>query len=248
MLRIALIDIETAPNLGWVWGMWEQNVIQFEKSWYMLSFSYKWLGEKRATTHALPDYPGYERAPENDKALVKELWAVLNEADIVIAHNGDKFDLKKSNARFIAHGLNPPSPYKSIDTLKIARRHFKFDSNKLDNLGAYLGVGRKVLHTGVRLWFGCMRGEPRSWRLMRRYNAGDVQLLERVYLKLRPWATGHPNLNNYTRAGACPTCQSSHTQRRGFYATKTGQRPRIQCMDCGAWSHGDPFKRVPTKH
>lgn len=244
-MKIALLDIETAPNLGWVWGMWEQNVIDFKKSWYMLSFSVKWLGDKRGKTYALPDFgPQYNKDPECDKALVKELWKVLDEADIVIAHNGDAFDIKKSNARFIAHNLPPPRPFKTIDTLKIARRHFKFDSNKLDNLGQYLGVGRKMPHTGKHLWLGCMRGEPRAWRMMRRYNAADVELLERVYLRLRPWATTHPNLNNYTRACGCPTCQSKNIHKRGFQVTRRGKYPRLHCQDCGAWSRGDPYERV----
>src|SRR5262245_17881686 len=108
-MRIALIDIETAPNLAWVWGMWEQNVIDVKKSWYMLSFSMKWLGDKRGKTYALPDWPSrYGKDPEDDELLIRELWKVLDEADFVIAHNGDAFDIKKSNARFIAHGLKPP--------------------------------------------------------------------------------------------------------------------------------------------
>src|SRR6266487_356449 len=191
--RILLFDIETAPSLGWVWEKWETNVLAFKTQWYILSFAYKWLGEKRIHTHALPDFTIFTKDREDDSGLVRELWSLLDRADIVVGHNGDRFDLRKSNARFIVHGLAPPSPYKSIDTLKIARRHFNFTSNRLDDLGQYLSVGRKLAHTGVHLWLGCMRGDEKSWTMMRRYNAQDVALLERVYLKLRPWATGHPN-------------------------------------------------------
>jgi hypothetical protein len=235
-----LFDIETAPNLGYVWGMWEQNVIDFSKHWYMLSFAYKWLGEKKIHTHALPDYSThYKRDGECDAKLAADLWKVFDEADVVIAHNGDRFDIRKANARFVTHGLAPPSPYKSVDTLKLARKHFKFDSNKLDDLGGYLGVGRKLPHTGKHLWLNCMRGDEKSWRLMRRYNAHDVALLENIYLKLRPWATIHPNLTHYSRRPGCPTCQSENTQRRGRVVTRTGYRNRFQCMDCGAWGVGD---------
>src|ERR1019366_3081154 len=119
-------------------------------------FAVKWSHEKQVRTYALPDYPGYKRDKESDKALVKELWRMMNDADIIIAHNGDGFDIKKSNARFIIHGLLPPATYKTIDTLKIARRHFKFGSNKLNDLGVTLGLGKKLPHTGAHLWFGCM--------------------------------------------------------------------------------------------
>lgn len=236
--RIALIDIENAPNTSYTWGKWEQNVIEFEEHWYILSFSVKWLDKKKITTHALPDFQGYEKHKNNDKALVKELWKVFDEADIIIAHNGDRFDIKKANARFAAYDFKPPSPYKSIDTLKVARKHFKFESNKLDDLGQYLNVGRKLPHTGKHLWLGCMRGDEKSWRTMRRYNAQDVALLERVYLRLRPWMTTHPNLNSYTKRITCPKCQSPHVQQRGWNVTATGKRARIHCQSCGGWSSG----------
>lgn len=216
--------------------MWEENVIEVEQDWYMLSFGYKWLGERKVHTHALPDFRGYKSNKENDRHLLHKLWEVLDAADIVVAHNGDRFDIRKTNARFIAHGLTPPSPYKTLDTLKLARRHFKFDSNKLDELGKYLGVGRKLPHTGKHLWLGCMRGDLKSWAMMRRYNAHDVELLERVYLRLRPWATSHPQLTHYSRAEACPTCESGNIQYRGFTFSRTGSRQRVRCLDCGAWS------------
>jgi uncharacterized protein YprB with RNaseH-like and TPR domain len=152
--KIAFIDIETAPSLGWVWGKWEQNVIDFKRDWYMLSYAVKWVGSKKVETRGLIDYPSYKKDMENDKQLVEDLWNVFNEADILIGHNGDAFDIRKANSRFLTHGLMPPAPYKTVDTLKIARRAFKFDSNKLDDLGRYLGLGRKLPHTGFNLWRG----------------------------------------------------------------------------------------------
>lgn len=247
--RIALIDIETSPNLGWVWGKWEQNVIEFEQEWHLLSFSVKWLNKKGVKTYALPDYPGYERDPENDKALAKDLWEVFNEADIIIAHNGDKFDIKKSNTRFFEHKLGPPSPYKSIDTLKLARKYFAFNSNKLDDLCQKLGIGKKVKHMGFVLWKKCMLGDPESWKLMKRYNAQDVRLLEAVYLRLRGWHATHPNValkgeGNY----ACPSCGSARTIKRGYSYIVAMRNQRYQCIEpnCRKWSRG-PAERIPGR-
>ena len=240
MNKILLIDIETAPNLGWFWEMWETNPIGIKTNWHLLSFSYKWLDEKKVKTFALPDFPGYQKDKDDDKLLIKELWKLLDEADIVIAHNGDRFDIKKANARFIYHKLTPPTPYKTIDTLKVARNKFKFDSNKLDSLGKYLGVGSKLPHTGAHLWFGCMAGDMSSWKLMRQYNEQDIHLLEAVYLKLRPWMTNHPNINIYDEVqDACPHC-GGKVQKRGFGYTQLGSYQRYQCTNkvCGAWSRG----------
>lgn len=184
--RIAFFDIETAPNLGWTWGKYEQNVIDFKNDWYMLSFAFKWKGGK-VRTYALPDYPRYNRDKQDDKDLVRDLWKLMNEADLIVAHNGDAFDIKKANARFIYHRLDPPSPYKTFDTLKAVRRVASFTSNKLDDLGRDLHLGRKIPHTGKNLWFDCMRGDLKAWKLMRKYNAQDVELLERLYLRIRDW-------------------------------------------------------------
>ena len=242
--RILLLDIETAPNLGFTWGKWEQNVIEFKEHWYMLSFSMKWLGERSAHTYALPDFSGYNASKRDDSKLIKKLHGILDEADVVIAHNGNRFDVRKSNARFIANGLTPPSPYKTIDTLKIARQKFAFDSNKLDDLGKYLGVGRKLPTTHKwQMWLKCMTGEMAAWDKMKKYNTQDVKLLERVYLKLRPWATSLPDLTSYSKKNGCPSCESTNLHKRGVNVTKTGSRERLHCQDCGAWSSGMKFTR-----
>ncbi len=237
--KILLYDLETAPALGYVWGKWEQNVIEFQQNGYILSFAYKWLGKEKVHTVALPDFRASSKI--KDEFLALSLHVLFDEADVVIAHNGDNFDAKTANARFLANELLPPSPYKSVDTLKLARKHFRFPSNKLDDLGQYLGIGRKLPTKGKDTWLGCMEGDDKAWKIMKKYNAQDVVLLEKVYLRLRSWATTHPNLDSYKKNGSCPVCQSDKIQRRGWNVTKTGRRERIHCQDCGAWSSG-------TKH
>jgi hypothetical protein len=241
--KIVLVDIETAPSLGWTWGpKWETSIIDFKTDWYLLSFAYKVLGEKKVTVKALNDYPGYSKNKENDEALVADLWEVFNGADILLGHNLDKFDIRKANARFLTHGMPPPAPYKTLDTLKIARRSFKFDSSKLDDLGHYLGLGRKLPHTGFHLWRGCMDGDLKSWNLMKRYNAQDVTLLEKVYYAVRAWSSTHPNVNKGVLQ-ACPKCGSKNVQRRGFEYTALRQKQRYQCLSCHGW-HSGPARKV----
>ena len=235
--RVLLFDIETMANKAFVWGKYEQDVLSFEKQSYMLTFSYKWLDEKKARVASLPDYKDYKKDKTNDKALCLDLWRLFDEADVVVGHNSESFDIKKANARFVQHGFPPPKPFKSVDTLKISRRYFKFESNKLDDLGQSLGVGRKIVHTGWDLWLGCaVRDEKSAWDKMAEYNKQDVLLLERVYLKLRPWMINHPNFNLYAETeNFCPAC-GGKLERRGYRFNRTTKYQQFKCLDCGSWS------------
>jgi len=242
--RVAFIDIETAPIDALVWGLFEQNVIHVIEPTFILSYAIQWMGEKKITTRALCDYPGYAKDKKSDKAICADLWADLDRAAIITAHNGDNFDLKKINSRLVVHGFPPPSPYKQIDTLKICRRVFKFDSNKLDNVAQYLGVGSKLAHTGKNLWLGCMAGDPRAWRIMKRYNSHDIVLLRGVYEKIKSWDKSHPSLTIYDDKPGCPTCRSSSVQARGFNVAKTRKTQRMHCQGCGSWYSGAIIKKV----
>lgn len=196
----------------------------------MLSFAYKVVGEGKTHCYSLPNFKGYAADPTNDKALVEKLWEILNGADVLVAHNGDAFDIKKANARFIAHGLKPPKRTKTVDTLKVLKKYFKLDSNRLDSAAQHLGVGRKLPTGGFSLWNGCMTGEPKAWKLMEKYNKQDVDLLVKVFEKLRPWITNYQFNQNHT----CPRCTVGHLQRRGLARDEI--RFRYECMDCGRWS------------
>lgn len=236
-MKILLIDIETSPNLGWVWGKYQQDIIRFNKEWFILCFSVKWLNQQKIVTKCLPDYNLYKRDLENDKELVKDIWKFLDEADVVVAHNGDDFDLKKINSRFVFHGLTPPSPFKSVDTMKVARKHFGFTSNKLEDLVKNLSIDKNKLPTGgFDLWLKCLAGDPSAWQKMAQYNRRDVELLEQVYYKLKPWDTEHPNFSVYSGERVCPKCGSTRVQSRGYYVSKTLTYNRFCCIDCGSWS------------
>jgi hypothetical protein len=241
-----LYDIENAPMLAYVWEMWETNVIEVKEDWYILSVAYKWLDEKEVHVLSLPDFQRYKSDPQDDEPLVSAFHKIMEQADFLIAHNGDGFDFKKLQARMLQHGIPPPKPTKSIDTLKAARRVAKFASNKLDDLGKSLGVGRKLAHTGKHLWFACMRGDRKAWKMMCDYNKQDVILLEKVYLKLRPFITNHPNINTISRSMyACPAC-GGPLVRRGYHYTLTSEAQKFTCKDCHKWSVGRP-ERLSVK-
>lgn len=227
-------DIENTPILGWAWGTYDTNLLGIEKDTELLSFSYKINdGPVRVLSRRL----------YTEKQLVQELWKLFDEADVIIGHNGDKFDIKMSNHYFIKYKLKPPSPYKSVDTLKIARKSFRFAQNKLDYLSQFL-LGESKHHTDMGLWFACMSGDTRALLRMERYNKQDVVLLDKVYTLLRPWDNGGPNYNVYNgTTHACPKC-GHKTQKRGPSYTRTGAYQRYQCTSptCGKWSTGEKIK------
>lgn len=232
--RILLFDIETTPHLGFTWGKYKQNVIGFNKHSYMLSYSAKWLDGKQITK-GLIDYPNYQQNKDNDKQLVQDLWEMLDTADIVVAHNGRAFDTKKVNARFSFHQIDPPSPYKIVDTKEMSKKYFNYTSNSLDDIAQYLGVGKKLPTQGFDLWLGCMAGDAASWVKMKRYNAHDIVLLEAVYRRMLPYMDGHTNLSSLMEGVVCPKCGSEKLQSRGEARTQSTVYQRFQCKDCGGW-------------
>jgi ribosomal protein L37AE/L43A len=237
--RLAFIDIETAPLLIYAWKTWDTNALSIVRDWYIMSFAVKWQGEKTVTTYALPDFRGYKKNPESDFEITKKLREVLDEADVICAHNGIKFDVAKIKAKIWEHNLPPPSPFKQIDTLRVARKEFNFTKNNLDHLCQLAGIGKKVKTGGFDLWLGCMAGDSKAWKRMVSYNRYDVVLLAELYERLRPWSSNHPNINlDAPKDHQCPVCGSSNTIRRGWNNLLSYRSERWQCKDCAKWSSG----------
>lgn len=170
-MRLLHIDIETAPNKAYVWGLWNQNVgiNQIVEPGYTLCWAAKWHGKKEVMFDSVQE--------SGAKAMIKRVHALLNEADVVCHYNGQKFDVPTLQGEFLQSDLPPPDPFKQLDLLRTARKEFRFPSNKLDYISQQLGIGSKVSHKGMELWRDCMDGCPKAWRVMKRYNVQDVRLL-----------------------------------------------------------------------
>lgn len=233
--KILFLDIETAPLRSYTWGLWKQNVglSQIISNWYMISWAAKWLGDETIFSEVLSSQ---EAIKEDDFRIVHSLWYTLDQADIIIAHNGDAFDIPKINTRFVLHGLNPPSPYRTIDTLTIARQRFGFTSNRLDFLAKFFGYKGKA-PTDFKLWEECMVGNEESLKYMDIYCKQDITTLEQVFMKLRPYAKGLPNLDMYrdNPIPACPVCGKPHLKEvpNKFFYTQAVKYQVYRCSDCG---------------
>lgn len=241
---IRTCDIETFPNIAAVWGFWNNNVglNQVLEDDSIASFAYKDLGGD--CTYYL------DRRDTDEEGLTLALRDMYDQTDIIIGHNYKRFDDRWILGRCIKYGLTPPSPYKVIDTLLEAKKVLRVPSYKLEYIAKMLGVAPKSSHAkfpGYELWAECLKDNPEAWDEMEMYNRQDVVTNEEVYLKMRPYMKGHPNLGVYLDKNrpVCPVCGSKHIYYRGYAYTKVAKYHQFQCRDCGHW--GRERKNVMDK-
>jgi hypothetical protein len=242
-LKILHLDIETAPNLAHVWGLWQQNVAlnQLMASGYILCWAAKWDGQPEVFFDSVHQ--------SSQKKMLRGIHRLLNEADAVVTYNGVSFDMPTLNGEFIQQNMAPPAPYENIDLLLAVRKRFRLPSYKLEYVARHLGVGSKVKHEGHPLWVRCMNGDEAAWCKMERYNKGDVRLQERVYHRILGWIPNHPNRALYVDDAnpMCRNCGSKALIRQGERRTREQRYARYQCGDCGAWCRGNNKLAQPTK-
>ena len=235
--RILLFDLETAPIRAFTFGLFDQNIglNQIDQDWFLLSWSAKWLDEPNIY------YMDQSKEPDltNDKKILEGLWQMLSRSDVVITQNGKSFDEKVANARFVIQGIPPTPPYKHVDTKILAKRRFRFTSNKLEYLAKALGVPCLKSHhkqfPGFDLWAECMKRNPEAWAEMKKYNMSDVMALEGVYLKLRPWGIGIDLNPYYSDTVYRCQCGSKDLERNEFLIAGGGKFARFRCRSCNAW-------------
>lgn len=228
--KILFYDIESLANQGFIWNLRDPvGSHMITKDEAIITIAYKWAGSAPKVLAA--------KRPYVDKEILAKFVKVWSEADYVVGHYSDKFDQKYIAYRLMVNGLPPLAPVAAIDTYKLARKHFKFNSNKLDFIGRMLGVGRKN-PMGWSDWEACARGDKEAIQKMAEYNMQDVVLLEDVFNAMLPHCHSCV-LNRLTAAGrsdiACRNCESTDLEMRGYLINKTTRKQRYQCRKCGSW-------------
>ena len=245
--EILLVDIETLPMEGLFWGLYKQKIpnSNVTKDWSMASWAAKWLYDSDIMSQAVGPKEAITRT---DKNIIKGLWNLMDKADIIIAHNAIKFDVRKMNARFFLNGLGPPLPYQVIDSLRHSQRNFAFSSYALDYLNKILDNSEKI-KTEYGLWKRCVghgnkpgsRVSPSRQKealtFMMKYNRQDIVALEELYIELRPWMKSHPNLGLYYDSvedtQRCTNCGDTNITWKGTYVTPMNRYKAWRCK-CGA--------------
>lgn len=256
MIKILLIDIETAPNEGYFWGLFGQNIPinHIVEPGYTMCWTARWLHEDEAIFRSIHTH--------TDGEVFGDVWELMDEADVIVHYNGKKFDVPVLNREFLKRRISPPSPYHQIDLYHVVRRNFRFASNKLDFVCQELGIGGKIQHKGMELWKDCMQTKnydfgdvvPRkvfeAWDIMEEYNRQDVELLDTLYRYLLPWISNHPNVALWMKEGKkpkCVNCGSEKLRFKGYKRTKTMAYKQYRCKSCGTYSRerfaDDSFKK-----
>jgi hypothetical protein len=239
--RILTYDLEVAPNIGSAYGMHDTNLLWMIKDWYLLSVSWKWFDEKKTHVIALNDFPKrYKKDSTDDYEIAKKMFELLEEADIAIGHNINRFDRRKANTRLLLHGFDQPAPYKQVDTLTVLRRQFAISSNSLDFACKFLGIGGKMV-TPKNLWQKIIeQPDEKTWNIVKRYNKVDVIKTEKLYLRIRPWVVNHPHIGTMEgRPDKCEVCGGAqmHQHTKKTYA-KRGWKYQYKCYNCGHYQLG----------
>lgn len=210
-VKILFWDIETLPNISYHWDWWNTNIPAMSHNiqlGFMLSHAWQWGVDGEVHCSILTPE---EIANRDDSRIVMEMHKLFDHADVIIAHNGKRFDVKKANASFARLGLKPPSPYKVIDTVKISKKFFNLPSHSLNFLCQYFNLGvQKVEHEGFNLWARCYQGDKEALAKMVEYNRGDIPTLVKLYLHLRAWGNDGVDISPLLESHklTCPTCGS----------------------------------------
>lgn len=236
--KIGIVDIETKPIKAFVWGLFDQNIPldAIIEDWSILSWAFKWVGNDEIFYQDLSENADYTK----DELIVRALWRYFDEADIIIGQNSISFDEKKLNAKFEEYGLGLPSPYKSVDTLRIMRKHLGLTSKKLAfATDKYNKKYKKLKHEkypGITLHLECLKGNKDAWECMKEYNCYDILSTEELYLDhLRKWDKSI-NYGVYTGTGGCTNCGSDDLTEKEHGYTKTGAFKTFLCNRCGSYS------------
>lgn len=240
MPKVLCLDLEISPMLSYNYGAYESNALKVLIHPMIVAYAYSWGEGIYAKT--LNEYAGYKPGilNLNDREIVGDLHALMEEADFIYGHNVRDFDIKHAKARFVFHGYPVSKKWFIEDTLKIARKYFRFPKNNLNELTELLGIGTKteVKHSDV-IW-GCIDGDEKKWLAMKAYVIQDINISMGLYKKLAPWHETHFNMNLIARMGnACPVCLSNNQMKYGQRPKAGGIFQRWACRDCGKQWLGD---------
>jgi len=233
-LKRLFFDIETSPNIGMFWTAGYRQTINPDniiKERAIICICYKWEDDEKI-------YSLTWDKDQNDKKMLEQFIQIANEADELVGHNGDKYDLAWIRTRCLFHGIPMFPNYVTIDTLKQARSKFKFNSNKLDYIGKFLGLGEKI-HTSFDLWKNIVLDKDKqALEDMVTYCKGDVELLEKIYHKMSsyfPHKT-HSGVLEGEEKSSCPHCASLNMAYSKKRISALGTiKIQLQCKDCGKY-------------
>ena len=258
--RVVTLDIERIPGRHSTWHrgqtitgpFWDLNEIKAwtgkrihaddVKEWpRTICAAWKWYDQADVEFAAEWEVGGYD-------GFMRAVWDVFNDADLIIGHNADRFDARHLMGGWAEMGLPAPSPYKVIDTLKIARASFAYESNTLDALNKRLGIDAKTDKYDARIARAAVNGDKEAQGVLRSYNMGDITASEALFDRLRPFAKGIPHLGMWSDDElACPSCGTTMTATGKTVHANIQRYEHLHCPNCGSHARGTARLKNPTR-
>ncbi len=250
--KILLLDIETSPIIYPMWSLNQKNFSpdHIIRDWNLLSWAGWWLGRDEYVSAVLTPS---EAKLGKDERVTRLVWELLNTSDVVITYNGNNFDLRKLTSKFMEYGLGKPDPFVPIDLYYYIKKNASFTSHKLDYINRKLGIETKQDHEGMPMWLKCMDGDKSALKEMVDYNVKDVEIMEGLYEKVRPWILNHPSMTQFLddskkSAHLCSVCLSENIELTSSkHRTKVSEFPIYRCNDCGVLMRGRKSVKNKTK-
>jgi DNA polymerase elongation subunit (family B) len=227
-------DIETSPNIVYSWNIGYDLNLGYEniiKERAIICICYKWEDDPKVY-HLSWD------SKKNDYKMVHQFYDIITTADEIVGHNSDKYDIKWFKTRCLYHGILNIPEFKSIDTLKVSRSQFRFNSNRLDYIGQYLGLGKKLETGGFDLWKSVEDGDKEALEKMIAYCKQDVLLLEKIYKRLEGYSKPKTHIGLVKDHGkcSCPYCGNKKYKISKNRISASGlMKKQLQCQSCGRY-------------
>ena len=229
-MKILILDVEAAPATAWVWQARTEYVpmSQLLETNRIICWAAKWLDGPTMFS---------SEWDHGRESMLRAVWRLLDEADIVITYNGDNYDIPFLNWEFKQMGINRYRPFKSIDLIKTVRKHFRPMYKKLDFLAQSILGERKIDNGGIQLWKDLLiDGLEPAKKLMREYNKTDVTITEDLYLDLLEWIDNHPPVKFSEDEVLCRACGSDDLIHVGWKTALLLRYPMYKCTKCNSFS------------
>jgi uncharacterized protein YprB with RNaseH-like and TPR domain len=123
-----------------------------------------------------------------DLQIVRETAELLSEHDVIVAHNGTRFDIPFLRTRMLKHKLPRLPDIKQVDPCSILFRKFRMRSNSLASAIDFLGLRDKKTPLSMQTWVqATMNGSHNAMDKIVQHCVQDVKALEGVFNAVKPY-------------------------------------------------------------
>ena len=138
------------------------------------------------TDHTSAGWPKGKRG--DDRETVRQIAEILADHDVLVAHNGSRFDMPFLRSRMLRWNMKRLPNMKMVDPCSIAYRHFKLRSNSLAAVADHIGVKERKTPLDMSIWADAfLNGSRRAMNKIVEHCVADIKVLEGVLEVVKPY-------------------------------------------------------------